>query len=148
MLKNESSYKSLAKTELKLSYLKAQKMPIFAMKRSATQKFAVSKGLMNWHWHVIMLSKSWFLAIATITILENQKDFWYIPLNRFFGFLMNLVHMIPMKWNQQWKSYSTLKPYLGLMERFSGWIKFDNLLGIYNDCSTVNCSFLGLLDLT
>ena len=38
---------SVAKAKLKLSHWKAKKLPIFAMKRSATQRFAVLKGLMN-----------------------------------------------------------------------------------------------------
>ena len=41
MLKNESSYKSVANAKPKLWHLKAQKLPIFAMKRDATQKLAV-----------------------------------------------------------------------------------------------------------
>ena len=105
MLKNESS-------KPKLLYLKAQKLSIFAMKRSVTQKIAILKGLINWYWQAI---KVIIFSHSNDDNFRKSKIF-LVPLNRFFELLMNAVHIV-------WNGIGRLKPYLGLMERFSRWIK-------------------------
>ena len=91
MLKNESSYKSVANAKPKLWQLKAQKLSIFAMKWGATQKLAVLNNKLR-------LTGDYAIKVMIFSH-SNDNNFgkskrFLVSLNRFFEFLMNVVHMI------------------------------------------------------